>query len=308
MRKVFLLITAGALFVACSKEDKQPQMPTIYFADKIVETTLPEMGTQTLTTEHLYQYANLQYGLVKKHTAVVKSGSGGGSTTVEETSYNGTSPTETVVTVDNVKKKVVKYDRYDDRGRLLQKTTLNEGAANLPIIEKYSYQYNDGLALREHSREEKIAAGETVYRVAAYTYGQTEIVVKSSVYTVTNGITSSATVVSVDKYSVERVYNTSFIRKHTQTANGETCESTFRYDGKTNPKFLLLSDKLTKPEVIFQKEYARSNVVKEAVTYPNISGKDYTEETLYEYFKGEYPLNAVTKRGNKTIKTKNFTY
>nr|WP_314560755.1 hypothetical protein [uncultured Capnocytophaga sp.] len=308
MRRVFLLLTAGALLVACNKDDNQPQTTTIYFADKIVETTLPEMGTQTLTTEHLYEYASLQYGLVKKHTAIVRSGVITGTTTVEETLYNGTSPSETVVTVDNIKKRVVKYDQYDGRGRLLQKTTLNEGAPNLPIIEKYAYRYDNGLTLQEHSRAEKMATGETVYKVATYTYGQNEIEVKGSVYTVTNGSTSSATVVSVDKYLVESVYGTSFIRKHTRTANGETRECVFRYDGRTNPKFLLSSDRLTKPEVFLQKDYARSNVVKEEVTYPNISGRDYTEETSYEYFKMEYPLNAVTKRGGNTVKTKSFTY
>ena len=128
---------------------------------------------------------------------------------------------------------------------------------------------------------------------------------ETSVRTETVGYRPKTTVVATDKYVLN--YNET-VKEHTRTENGKTSITTYTYDNKTNPRYLLFSYRMTHPEFFLQEGYSRNNITKKTVKYPNISGQDYVEETTYEYFKNEYPQKAVVKRDGVIVGSKEFTY
>lgn len=185
-----------------------------------------------------------------------------------------------------------------------KKTIVETGKENLPTVEEYEY-YNRNT-LSKYTSAKKTATNTTVYTVKEYTWGgRNELNVKTSVYTQTGNTTTSATVVVTDKYLLN--YNET-VREHTRTENNQTVVITYTYDTKTNPHYLQFSHRMTHPDFFLQEGYGRNNITKKTVKYPNVAGKDYEEETAYEYFKNEYPLKAVIKRNGAIVGSKEFTY
>ena len=196
------------------------------------------------------------------------------------------------------------YDDYIDRGSIKKKTTVEVGKENLPIVEGYEY-YNRNT-LSKYTSAKKTATNTTVYTVKEYTWGgRNELNVKTSVYTQTGNTTTSATVVVTDKYLLN--YNET-VREHTRTENNQTVVITYTYDTKTNPRYLQFSHRMTHPDFFLKEGYGRNNITKKTVKYPNVAGKDYEEETAYEYFKNEYPQKAIIKRNGAIVGSKEFTY
>lgn len=304
MKRVILLLSTVGLFTACDKGDDLPPSDPIYFADKIVETTLPAQGTQTQTTENLFEYVQNVLGLVRKHTIKVIDGTGRTVEKVYETSYDGTFPIKTVYTEGNVKKEEVVYEKYSsERGRLLKKTTTVVGKESLPTVDEYEY---DGSGLKKHTKSEKLSANVTKYTVVDYNREVlNEIKAVTSEYTETSGVKSTATTTATDTYVLN--YNGT-VREHTHTTGNKTSVTTYQYDGRTNPWFLHLSYRATHPEVFLDEQYARNNITKKTVKDSDATGRSYEQETTYSYFKTEYPLKATVKENGKEVKTIEFTY
>jgi hypothetical protein len=221
-----------------------------------------------------------------------------------ETSYDGSFPQKTVYKIEGRTVSTTTYDEYIDRGSIKKKTIVETGKENLPTVEEYEY-YNRNT-LSKYTSAKKTATNTTVYTVKEYTWGgRNELNVKTSVYTQTGNTTTSATVVVTDKYLLN--YNET-VREHTRTENNQTVVITYTYDTKTNPHYLQFSHRMTHPDFFLQEGYGRNNITKKTVKYPNVAGKDYEEETAYEYFKNEYPLKAVIKRNGAIVGSREFTY
>ncbi|GJH41698.1 hypothetical protein RCZ04_22480 [Capnocytophaga sp. HP1101] len=304
MKRVILLLSAVGLFTACDKNNDWTPSDPIYFADKIVETTLPQAGTQTQTTEYLFEYQQNALGLVRKSTKKVTDGNSRIQEEVYETSYDGTFPTKTVYTLGGVKKWETVYNSYSrDRGRLLRKTTTEVGKENLPTVDEYEY---NGGRLKKHTKAEKLSANETRYTVVEYDQeALNEIKTVTSVYTETSGVKSTATTTATDTYVLN--YNET-VREHSHTVGGKTTITTYGYDGRTNPWYLHLSYRATHPEVFLDEQYARNNITRKTVKDSNATGRSYEEEIAYSYFKTEYPLKATVKENGREVKTIEFTY
>ena len=302
MRRVSLLLSAVGLLVACNKNDYNEEPELIYFADKIHEEILAVGSTETTTTDYEFKYRGL--GLVTSESVKISAPSIRTQQFTYETSYDGSFPQKTVYKIEGRTVSTTTYDEYIDRGSIKKKTTVEVGKENLPIVEGYEY-YNRNT-LSKYTSAKKTATNTTVYTVKEYNWGgRNELNVKTSVYTQTGNSTTSATVVVTDKYLLN--YNET-VREHTRTENNQTVVITYTYDTKTNPRYLQFSHRMTHPDFFLQEGYGRNNITKKTVKYPNVAGKDYEEETAYEYFKNEYPLKAVIKRNGTIVGSKEFTY
>lgn len=301
MRRVILLFSAVGLLVACNKNDDHTQEPDpIYLADKIVETILPVQGTKTMTITSEYKYRKGGFGLLEKMTVDTVATSKI-PTSEFETSYEGSFPTKTVHKESSIQKSETVYNEYNQRGSIKKKTTTEVGK-EFPVVEEYKY---DGRLLSEYVKTKKTSSQTTVSTIITYKFSPNEINTVTSIRTETVGAIPITTKVATDKYVLN--YNET-VREHTRTKYGKTCITTYTYDKKTNPRYLLFSYRMTHPEFFLQEGYGRNNITTKKVTYPNISGQDYTEETAYEYFKNEYPLKAVIKRDGVVVGSKEFTY
>lgn len=302
MRRVILLFSAVGLLVACNKNDYNEEPELIYFADKIHEEILAVGSTETTTTDYEFKYRGL--GLVISESVKISAPSIRTQQFTYETSYDGSFPQKTVYKIEGRTVSTTTYDEYIDRGSIKKKTTVEVGKENLPIVEGYEY-YNRNT-LSKYTSAKKTATNTTIYTVKEYNWGgRNELNVKTSVYTQTGNSTTSATVVVTDKYLLN--YNET-VREHTRTEKNQTVVITYTYDTKTNPRYLQFSHRMTHPDFFLQEGYGRNNITKKTVKYPNVAGKDYEEETAYEYFKNEYPLKAVIKRNGAIVGSREFTY
>ena len=302
MRRVSLLLSAVGLLVACNKNDYNEEPELIYFADKIHEEILAVGSTETITTDYEFKYRGV--GLVTNESVKISTPSTITRTLTYETSYDGSFPKTTLYKVGGTTVNTTTYDEYIDRGSIKKKTIVETGKENLPTVEEYEY-YNRNT-LSKYTSAKKTATNTTVYTVKEYSWGgRNELNVKTSVYTQTGNSTTSATVVVTDKYLLN--YNET-VKEHTHTENNQTVVITYTYDTKTNPRYLQFSHRMTHPDFFLQEGYGRNNITKKTVKYPNVAGKDYEEETAYEYFKNEYPQKAIIKRNGVVVGHKEFTY